>query len=213
MSDLSISQLPELPPSGITNNVEYVVALGGTTYKIKNDSIFPLPGVYGLFSQTGDSAVISGTTVESTLIDGGLGSLLISADTFMVGDTFIANFAGVLSSANNETIRIRVKADSILLLDSGLQTLPSTTNDVWTLTIKFVIRQIGGPGVASLVSLGTFHYTKKNNADVQGFSFETVNTTTFDTTISNTLDVTAQWGSSNASNSIYSNIFILNKHY
>ena len=56
-------------------------------------------------------------------------------------------------------------------------------------------------------------YTKISNGSVQGFAFNVVNNTTFNTTINNTLDVTVQWGSANASNSIYSDIFILNKTY
>ncbi len=50
-------------------------------------------------------------------------------------------------------------------------------------------------------------------ATVEGFSFNSINNTTFDTTINNTLDVTVQWGSNNAGNSIYSDIFVLNKIY
>jgi hypothetical protein len=119
--------------------------------------------------------------------------------------------AGVMNSVNNETIRIRVETGSVVLLDSGLQTLPNTTNDVWTLSINFTVRQIGVAGVASIVSLGSFTYVKTSNSSQQGFAFNTVNNTTFDTTISNTLDITVEWGSTNSGNSIYSDIFVLNK--
>jgi hypothetical protein len=40
-----------------------------------------------------------------------------------------------------------------------------------------------------------------------------VNNTTFDTTVSNALNVTAQWGTASSGNNIYSDIFILNKIY
>ena len=167
----------------------------------------------GLFAQTGNSTIITGIT-ESTLINGGVGTLTIPANGFQVGDSFRAIFAGVMNAANNQTIRIRVKAGAITLLDSGVQNLGSSViNDIWSLNIDFTIRQIGGAGVASIVSLGSFHYTKTNNASVQGFGFNVVNNTTFNTTINNTLDVTVQWGSNNAGNNIYSDIFILNKTY
>jgi hypothetical protein len=84
---------------------------------------------------------------------------------------------------------------------------------VWSLNIDFTIRQTGAAGVASIVTLGAFHYTKTNNASVQGFGFNSVNSTTFNTTISNTLNVTAQWGSASTGNNIYSDIFVLNKIY
>jgi hypothetical protein len=99
-------------------------------------------------------------------------------------------------------------------LDSGAQNLGSSViNDVWSLNIDFTIRAIGAAGVASIVTLGAFHYTKTNNASVQGFAFNTVNSTTFDTTISNALNVTAQWATASSGNNIYSDIFILNKIY
>jgi hypothetical protein len=169
---------------------------------------------YGLFAQTANSTIITNTTVESTLINGGVGTLTVPANGFSVGDSFRAVFGGVVNATNNQTIRIRVRAGSVLLLDSGLQNLGSSViNDVWSLNIDFTIRQTGAAGAASIVSLGGFHYTKTNNASVQGFGFNVVNNTTFDTTISNTLDVTAQWGSASTGNNIYSDIFVLNKIY
>jgi len=168
----------------------------------------------GLFAQTGNSTIISGTIVESTLINGGVGTLTVPANGFQIGDSYRAIFGGVMNAANNQTIRIRVKAGAITLLDSGVQSLTnSIINDIWSLNIDFTIRQVGTAGVASIVSLGAFHYTKTNNASVQGFAFNVVNNTTFNTTISNVLDVTVQWGSINADNSIYSDIFVLNKTY
>jgi hypothetical protein len=168
----------------------------------------------GLFAQTGNSTPISGTTVETTLINGGVGTLSVPANGFAVGDSFRLVFGGVINATNNQTIRIRTKTGAVTLLDSGVQNLGSSVvNDVWSLNVDFTIRQLGGAGVASIVSLGSFHYTKINNASVQGFGFNVVNNTTFNTTISNTLDVTVQWGSNNAGNSIYSDIFILNKTY
>ena len=166
-----------------------------------------------LFAQTGNSTPISGTIVETTLINGGVGTLTVPANGFSVGDSFRAIFGGVLNAANNQTIRIRVKAGSVLLLDSGLQPISNISNAVFSLNIDFTVRQIGGAGVASIVTLGSFHYNKSSNAVVEGFGFNVINNTTFNTTINNTLNVTVQWGSTNTTNSIYSDIFILNKTY
>jgi hypothetical protein len=171
-------------------------------------------GMPGLFAQTANSTPITGTTVETTLIGAGVGTLSVPANGFQVGDSFRAVFGGVMNAANNQTIRIKLKTGSVILLDSGVQNLGSAiVDDVWSLNVDFTIRQVGAATVASIVSLGSFHYTKTNNASVQGFGFNVVNNTTFNTTISNTLDVTVQWGSNNATNNIYSDIFILNKTY
>jgi hypothetical protein len=170
-------------------------------------------GTNGLYAQTGNSTPITGTTVETTLINGGVGTLSVPPNGFQIGDSFRAIFGGVVSAANNQTIRIRVRYNGALLLDSGVQPITNITNNVFNLHIDFTIRALGGAGVASIVSLGAFNYTKTVNGTVEGFGFNVINNTTFNTTITNTLNVTVQWGSNNAGNSIYSDIFILNKIY
>jgi hypothetical protein len=192
---------------------------GVTAADSGGETVVTIPGApatvsYGLFAQSANSTLITNTTAESSLINGGVGTLTIPANAFQVGDSFRAVFGGVMNANNNQNITIRVKAGSIVLLDSGVQSLGSSViNDIWSLNIDFTIRAIGAAGVASIVSLGSFHYTKTNNASVQGFGFNAVNNTTFDTTISNVLNVTAQWGAASAGNNIYSDIFILNKIY
>jgi hypothetical protein len=187
--------------------------ISGSSGTSGNSPELPSTLNYGLFAQTADSVAVTGTTVETSLINGGVGTLSVPANAFSVGDSFEAVMGGILNVANNQTIRIRVKTGSIVLLDSGAQSITNITNDVFSLNIDFTIRQIGGAGVASIVSLGSFHYTKTSNAATQGFAFNTVNNTTFDTTINNTLDITVQWGSNNAGNSIYSDTFVLSKIY
>lgn len=211
MPNLPISQLPEL--TAMTANAEFAVAQDGVTYRVKNSTLAPFPIVYGLFSQTGDSATVSGTTTETTIIGPGLGTLSVPANGFTVGDSFRGDFGGVLNVANNQTLRIRLKTGPVVLADSGLQAITNITSDIWSLSVNFTIRQIGAPGVASIVTLGSFHYTKTNNGTVEGFSFNTVNNTTFDTRIDNTLSVTVEWGSTAVGNSIYSDVFVLNKIY
>ena len=167
----------------------------------------------GLFAQTGDSVAVTATTTETTIINGGVGTLFVPANGFNVGDTFRADFAGQMSAKNNDSIRIRVKAGSVVLADSGLQTMPTTNNAVWSLSLDFTIRQLGGAGTASVVTIGNFLHVKQSNNTSQGFGFNTVNNTTFNTTIPNTLNVTVQWSSNSADNSIYSDVFVLNKVY
>jgi hypothetical protein len=96
---------------------------------------------------------------------------------------------------------------------SGSLLTASSTNSIWQLALNFTIRATGAAGVASIVTLGEFHDTKTSNNTQEGFAFNTINSTTFDTTIINNLDITAQWSSNSALNSIYSDIFILNKIY
>jgi hypothetical protein len=176
--------------------------------------VFPLPLVYGLYAQTANSTTVTNTTTETTIIGSGVGTLTVGANQFVVGDSFRADIAGLMSAQNNQTLRVKIKAGSVILADSGPQNLGSAiSSDVWALSINFTVRALGAAGVASMVSLGTFTYIKTNNATIEGFSFNTLNSTTFDTTISNVLGITVEWGSANAGNTIYSDTFVLNKIY
>lgn len=191
-----------------TSGVNGTSGTSGTSYNP------PFAPVYGLFAQTANSAIVTNTTVETTIIDGGVGTLTIGANQFSIGDSFRADLGGVMNADNNQTLRVRIKAGSIVLADSGAQNLGSSIGgDVWSLSVNFTIRALGAAGVASIVTLGTFNFVKTNNGTVEGFSWNSVNNTTFDTTISNTLDITVQWGSATTANNIYSDIFVLNKIY
>jgi hypothetical protein len=176
-------------------------------------TIDQIQGNVGLFAQTANSTPITNTAVETSLINGGVGSLFVPANGFQVGDSFRAVIAGIINVSNNQTIRIKIKDGNTILADSGAKTISNITNNVFSLNIDFTVRALGAAGVASIVALGTFHFTKTSNDATQGFAFNNVNSTTFDTTVGNTLDVTVQWGAANAGNSIYSDIFILNKTY
>jgi hypothetical protein len=193
---------------------------------------------YGLFTQTAKSVPVTNSTTEQSLIyvnfeqrvnDGGgvtesmscmdselrnygsVGSLTVPANGFRVGDSFHAVLTGHISSVNNHTLHIRIKTDGVALADTGVITMPATTLKHWKLDINFTIRAIGPSGVASIASGGTFFYTKNASNALEGTNFSTETTTGFDTTISNTLEVTAQWGTASTGDSIYSEIFTLNK--
>lgn len=211
MPNLPISQLPELVSSAITANAEFAVAQAGTTYKVKQSTLNPFPTVYGLFSQTGITQTITGTT-ETTMINGGVGTLSVGANQFQVGDSFEAVLGGRITNGNNHSVRIRVKSDSVVLADSGGTTsIAQNNDDVFYLTLNFTIRAIGGEGVASIATLGTFQTSKTSTSGLSGFGFFDVNTTDFDTTIANTLNVTLQFGTDG--DSIEVEIFRLNKTY
>ena len=180
-------------------------------------TIVTIPGIstsnYGLFTQTTQGAIISNTLVESSLIGTGLGTLTVPQNTFSVGDSFHAIMTGHLSSLNNQGLRVRIKANNVLLADTGLLTLNTTTNRHFKLEVFFTIRTTGVSGIASIVSGGTFMYTKNASVSFEGADFSTETTTGFDTTIDNTLVITAQWSQTNLANKIYSEILTLTKTY
>ncbi len=168
----------------------------------------------GLFAQTADSIPVTNTTVESSLISTGLGSLTVPANTFQTGDSFKATLTGHLSCVGSATLEIRIKTlGGILLADTGVMALSAATNKDWNLDVNFTIRTLGAATVASMASGGLFAYTKNSGLNFEGVNFSIINNTTFDTTILNTLVITAQWNAANVGDSIYSEIFTLNKTY
>lgn len=170
------------------------------------------PYNFGLFSQTISSTPATGMAAIS-LIGTGQGTLSIPANGFKIGDSFRANFEGHISSINNDALRIIVKAGAITIADTGAITMPNITNKHWTMWIDFTVRAIGTSGTAAIASGGQFTYLKNASNAFEGSAFSIINNTTFNTTILNTLQVTAQWSSANAGNNIYSEIFTLYKTY
>jgi hypothetical protein len=169
---------------------------------------------YGLYAQTENSIPITGTNQELSLIDGGVGSLTVPANGFSVGDSFQALFIGVISCVGTATLDIKIKTETgVLLADTSIVGMDATTDKSWRLDINFTIRKTGAVGIASISSGGLFSYTKNAGLNFEGSNFSLVNNTTFDTTIENNLLVTAKWNTNNVGNSIYTEIFTLNKIY
>lgn len=169
--------------------------------------------VAGFYSQTSDSATITNTTTESTLIGAGVGQLSVPANTFQVGNAYLVKIGGIISSPNGDLVRFRIKANggTTVLADTGNITLKNATNKVWQLEIQFVIRAIGAAGAASIKTHFVFSYEEDSSDKFDSQAFDVLNNTTFNTTILNTLDITAQWGQLSASDSIYSTVLNLNK--
>jgi hypothetical protein len=212
---IQINQYP-LQATGVNNEDFYDVdQWNGTDYESKKISGGTLKSAItgGLFAQTGNSIPITATTATQTLIDGGVGSLTVPANGFKVGDSFRVDMGGVMSAKNNDTLRIGLTSVAVDLAQSALMVMPAITDQVWHMSVNFTVRAIGAAGTAELVTLAQFHILKVASGTQQGFAWNTVNNTTFDTTTMNTLDIVAKWSSNSALNSIYSDIFVLNKIY
>lgn len=185
------------------------------TWTMQGGNIALIPTTnYGLFAQTSSSTPVANTITETSVIDGGVGTLTVPANQFKVGDSFQANLSGHIDSRNNDTLRIRIKtAAGVLLADTGNITMAQCVNQHWDLKTSFTIRSLGVAGVASIASTLMFTYTKDASNTFEGENNSLVNNTTFDTTITNTLLITAQWNAASPLNSIYSEVFVLNKIY
>ena len=184
-----------------------------TTIYIDNYKQNPYGYLSRLYTQTSSSTPVTNTLVETSLLDGGLGTLTVPANMFKVGDSFHAVATGHITAVNNHTLRVRIKSGSIVLADTGAISMSAVTAGHWKLEVEFIVRALGTSGIARIATGGTFFYTKNASNAFEGTNFSTETVTGFDTTINNTLVITAQWGTANAGDSIYSEIFTLNKTY
>lgn len=166
---------------------------------------------YGLYAQTELGTPVVNTDVETTIIGSGVGTLIVPANTFKVGDSFVAKMCGTMSCLNNSNLNIRITANNIDIVTIPLLSLVTATNKIWDLVIDFTISQIGGVGVADMHINGTFSYNRQSNNQFVANNFLTTNLPAFDTTIFNTLNITATWGVASPSNSIQSQNFNLTK--
>lgn len=162
----------------------------------------------GLYAQTVQSATLTNSTTETSVVGTGVGSLSVPADAFVVGDSYHAKIGGVISAQNNDTITIRIKTGSTVLATTGVISLEAVTGMGWECELDFTVAAIGATG--SMCTNGNFAYNR-DTGSLEGFVFQDVET--FDSTVSNTLDITAEWGQAKTQDQIYSANFVLHKTY
>jgi hypothetical protein len=215
MPNLPISQLPT--GSTLLGPELFAMVQDNITKQTSFSSILYAPtNNYGLFNQIGVSSSVtgSGTGVEASgsLLNGGIGTLSVPANGFAKGDAFKACMTGKLTATNNHTLEIKIISDGVDLADTGVITLSGTTNKNWRLDIDFSINEIGSAGTAVIATAGTFEYRQDAGGALIGEIFSFINSSSFDTTVDNTLQIEAIWGTtSGATDSIYSQLFMLNK--
>ena len=216
MPNLPISQLQQSNP--LDGTELFAVVQDGITKKTTAGSInYISSNSYGLYSQTGSSAPVSGSASDvptsGRLLDGGVGTLTVPANGFKVGDSFQSKLAGKINISNGNTLDIQFKADGNTLVDTGEVTMAkSTDGQNWALDVTFIIQNTGSAGVASILSTGQLTVRKDAAGETVTEIFSDINNTTFDTTIENTLSVQAILDSACiASENIYSELFILYK--
>jgi hypothetical protein len=167
----------------------------------------------GLYAQTALSTPIVYASGEASLIGTGVGTLIVPANAFKVGDSFVAKMCGQLTNANNEQIHFRVRSNGVVIIDALVYTLATATAKYFDLILDFTVSKIGGAGVAELMANGVFTYNKNASNAIEGINFGKISNTVFNTTISNELSITAQWITSSATNTIRSQNFTLTKVY
>jgi len=167
----------------------------------------------GLYAQTALSTPVVYASGEASLIGAGVGTLSVPANAFKVGDSFVAKMCGNLTNANNEILHFRVRSNGVVIIDALQYTLATATNKYFDLILDFTVSKIGVAGVAELMANGVFTYNKNASNAIEGINFGKISNTVFDTTVTNSLTITAEWVTSNVANTIRSQNFTLTKVY
>lgn len=162
----------------------------------------------GLFAQLSQSAPVTNTTTETSIVGFGVGSLTVPRDTFIAGNSYHAKIGGMLSAQNNDQITIRIKSGTTVLATTGTIDLSPVTNLAWEIELDFTIQTIGVSG--TVLTNGNFAYNR-DSLSLEGYVFQ--DSQTIDTTSDNTLSVTVQWGQAKTQDTIYSSSFVLYKTY
>jgi hypothetical protein len=142
---------------------------------------------------------VAATTTETDLLAGStsVGSLTFPANGFGVSCWELSARGSFGCASPSLTLRFKLGSSIRTLVIN----LSATAGQSFDLSVKFAVKALGAAGVARVgSSINMLHGAA--GAAVMGGVVDEDDTFDFDTPISNTLVLTAQWSSSNASNGI-----------
>mgnify|MGYP001572271569 CR=1 FL=1 len=157
-------------------------------------------------------ASVTNTVTETTLVPTVTGSVTLGAGYFVAGKAFRLTVKGLLTTAAVPgTLRIRVRLGGIggtVVLDTAAQTPTGALADkLWEVNAIITCRTTGGSGTV----IGQSDFYHEIVAVGAPYSWPMVNTAavTIDTTASQAVSVSAEWGTADAGNIIKVTDFIL----
>ena len=200
--------IPSFSPGGLDMN-------NGAVNSVSSINGFTPQG--GIFAGTADSLTLTASTAEQSILPTAfVGTLSVPPNAFQIGDSFHCVLAGDFGSNNGDTLTIRLKGGptSTTVLATLVVPLNNSSASSFEAEIDFQLRNIGAATVADICSNFDFTYNQSGGGGAfVGERGVFQNNTTFDTTVLNTLEVTAQFSSANASNSIKTVVSKLSKDY
>jgi len=133
-----------------------------------------------------------------------------------IGKRFRIKASGRISNAVSATIQFRVKVGAVAVFADAVLALNATskTNVTWDLELGLVVRSVGS--AATMIATGIFTSEAVIGVGTGVFAGSMslpagspAVGTSFDSTVANVWDLTAQWGAASASNSIQVHMFQL----
>lgn len=149
-----------------------------------------------------DSAIAS--TASETAFGGGFS---LPANTLAIGHVIKGEWGGVYSTTLTPTLNFRVRygaaGTGVLILDFGtISGGAGVTNRSWKIVFTAVVRTIGSTGTISADAVLVMNNGASELVVGTVDAKSTNSTVTIDTTATTTLNLTAQWSASSASNTV-----------
>ena len=152
-----------------------------------------------LFNATA-STTVANTTIETTIFPSGTGTKTLDANFLAVAKTVEIELWGTIASTGTPTLRIKFKLGSTIVIDTTAATLSTITGtNIWRATATIDCRTAGGSGTVFGQGMVSYH---TGASGLAGIASPNTTTSTIDTTTTQVIDVTAQWGTASASNTI-----------
>lgn len=153
-----------------------------------------------VFIQTQSVNVVN-TVTETAITGTGVGSLTIPANFFKAGRTLKVHGIGFYGAAASPTIQVKLKFGSTVVLDTGVVTSPDAGQNVFWIDGIITCWTTGAGGTVQ--AQGAF--TQENNSNTGApFIWGMLNNSTvsIDTTASQTISITIQWGTAAGANTL-----------
>jgi hypothetical protein len=147
-----------------------------------------------------NTTTLASSTTETDISGSGQGTLTLPANFFSTsGKTLRIKVWGYYGTdVSAPTIRIKIKFGSTVILDTGAQTATaSVTNQGWDVEGLITCRTAGASG--TVIAQGLARLSTSAIAAVL-WDMETTGTTTIDTTATQAVTISWQWGTNHANN-------------
>lgn len=158
-----------------------------------------------LVYSSANTVTVANTTTETTIVGASpsAGTLTLPAGILKVGTVVRFKARGYYSSLGLAagTLTLRIKFGSTTFLaSSAVSLLLGSSNDLWELEGNLNLYTTGASG--TFRSLGKFDLWKDSTGGYSTNPIVNTSVQSVDTTVSNTINITAQWSVANASNTI-----------
>ena len=176
----------------------------GTTLQSLSTASFPIST--SLYSNTTSGTSVNNTTAETSIFTGATASsgstLTIEAGSAAAGSVYRFKIVGAYGTTGTPTLRIRIKFGSTSIGDTtAFNATTGTGNGRFFIEGNIHVDSVGASGSVLLEMSGMLMPTSAGTA-TPAFFVGALGATTIDFTANQTFDVTAQWGTANASNAI-----------